>query len=375
MLERGKISPVQMALFMNPAISATALLLVPSITAKHAHQDLWLSPIWASFIGYFIVFVSYQLNKLFPNQTIIEYSQQIVGKFFGKIIGVILLLFYLHITGVIVREYGEFVSGASLFHTPMAVIIGTMVLVCSLAVRGGIEVIGRAGEIIVPVVLLLYVIIFILLIKDLEIKNMFPIMEKGITPSLMGSVSPQSWFSEFILISFLLPYVTDRKRGMKWGMISVFSVTVLLVLTNIMDLLLFGNMTASLTYPVMVAARYISIADFLEHLESIVMAIWISGTFIKITVFYYAITLGTAQLLKLSDFRPLILPIGFLILLFGLWSSNNLEELSLFLGTSGAIYILSIQIIIPVFLLLTGFIRNKVQQGKGNNENEAPVNH
>ncbi|MFC4799732.1 endospore germination permease [Neobacillus sp. GCM10023253] len=374
MLEQGKISPVQMALLMIPAIIATVLLLVPSITAKHAHHDLWLSPIWASGTGFFVVFLSYQLNKLFPKQTIIEYSEQILGKIFGKLIGGIFLFFYLHITGIIVREYGEFVSGAALFHTPMGVIIGTMVVVCSFAVLGGLEVMGRASEIIVPVVVLLYILLFILLIKDLEVNNLFPIMEKGIMPSLMGSIVPQSWYSEFILVSFLLPYVTNQKKGVKWGFIAVFIVLFLMVLTNIMTLLLFGNLTASLTYPVMVAARYISIADFLEHLESIVMAIWIAGTFIKITVFYYALALGTAQWLKLSDYRPIVLPIGFLILLQGLWAARDLQELSHFLATSGAIYILSIQVILPVILLMTASIRKKLGQRKGNKQNETPVN-
>lgn len=374
-MESGKISPVQLALLMNPAVSATVLLLVPSITAKHAHQDLWLSPILASLIGFFTVFIAYQLNKLFPNETIIQYSEHILGKVLGKLLGVIFLLFYLHITGIIVREYGEFVSGTSLFHTPMVVIIGTMVLVCSFAVRGGLEVMGRSAEIIVPVVILLYVLIFILLIKDLEVKNLFPVLEKGIKPSIMGSIVPQSWFSEFILISFFLPYVKTRKKGMQWAMISVLSVMVLMVLTNIMNLLLFGKLTASLTYPVMVAARYISIAEFLEHLESIVMAIWIGGTFIKITVFYYALVLGTAQWLKLSDYRPVVLPIGFLILLNGFWSAQSLQELSHFLATSAAFYFLSVQVVVPVILLVLAFIRDKVHKKKGKNQNDASVHY
>ncbi|WP_284035395.1 endospore germination permease [Neobacillus sp. 114] len=375
MLEQGKISPVQMALLMIPAIIATVLLLVPSITAKHAHHDLWLSPIWASVTGFFVVFLSYKLNKLFPKQTIIEYSEHALGKILGKLVGGIFLFFYFHATGIMVREYGEFVSGAALFHTPMAVIIGTMVLVCSFAVLGGLEVMGRASEIIVPVVILLYILLFILLIKDLEVKNLFPIMEKGFRPSLMGSIVPQSWYSEFILVSFLLPYVTNQKKGFKWGLIAVFIVLFLMVLTNIMTLLIFGNLTSSLTYPVMVAARYISIADFLEHLESIVMAIWIAGTFIKITVFYYVLALGTAQWLKLSDYRPIVLPIGFLILLQGLWAARDLQELSHFLATSGTIYILSIQVVIPFILLLCASIRKKLGQRKGNKQNETPVNH
>ena len=50
----------------------------------------------------------------------------------------------------------------------------------------------------------------------------------------------------------------------------------------------------------MQVAEYINIADFFEHVESVVMAIWVVGAFIKISAFYYAAALGTAQWLNLS---------------------------------------------------------------------------
>ncbi|WP_223594148.1 GerAB/ArcD/ProY family transporter [Neobacillus bataviensis] len=365
MLEQGKISALQMAIMMNPTILATGLLLVPAITAKSAKQDLWLSPIWASFMGFMIVFVAYRLHKFYPNETIFEYSEQILGKILGKILGLILVFYYFHVTGIIVREYGEFVSGTFLHHTPMVVVFSTMIIVSSMAVYGGLEVIGRCSEMIVPVLLVLYLVIFVMLIKDLDMKHLFPMLENGLGPSLKGSVVLQSWFSEFILVSFFFPYLRDRNKGMKWAMISVLSVMFYMVLTNVMSLLLFGKMTALLTYPVMVAARYISIADFLAHLESIVMAIWVAGTFVKITVFYYVLVLGIAQWLKLSDFRPIVLPTGFLLILFGIWSAPNLQVLSHFLSSSGAFYLLSVQAGIPVFLLTIAWLKKKRQQMKG----------
>ncbi|MDP4104368.1 MAG: endospore germination permease [Bacillota bacterium] len=364
MIEKGKISSLQMAIMMNPTIIATVLLLVPAITAKHAKQDMWLSPIWASLIGFFAVFLAYKLNKLYPQYTLIEYCEPILGKVLGKIVGALYLFFYLHLSGMVVREYGEFVSGTFLPHTPILFVFGTMLLVCSFAVYGGLEVIGRCSEIIVPVVLLLYLVIFIMLIKDFHIRNMFPLMENGITPSIVGSIVPQCWFSEYILVAFFFPYLTDQQKGLKWGMISVTSVLFLMVLTQFTSLFLFGRLTSVLTYPVMVAARYISLAEFMEHLEAIVMAIWVAGTFIKITVLYYVLALGTAQWLKLSDFRPIVFPIGFLLLIFGVWAAPNLDELSHFISTSAPFYLFSIQIFVPLILLLIALVRKRKQPNK-----------
>ncbi|MED4225015.1 endospore germination permease [Neobacillus cucumis] len=365
MIERGKISSIQMAVMMNPTILATVLMLVPAITAKHAKQDLWLSPIWASVTGFIIVYIAYRFHKLYPKETLIQFSELILGKVIGKIIAASYLLFYMHITGIITREYGEFVSGTFLHLTPMVVVLGSMVMVSAFAVYGGLEVIGRCAEIIVPVVTLLYLTIFVLLFKDLDMSHMFPILENGLAPSLLGSIVPQCWFSEYFLISFFLPYLTDQEKGLKWGMISVFSVMLIMVITNIMTLLLLGKLNSVVTYPVMIAARYISIADFFEHLEAVVMAIWVAGAFVKITVFYYVLVLGMAQWLKLKDFRPLVLPTGVLLVIIGQWSASSLQELSQFLSSTATFYVLSFQLGLPIILLLIALIKNRSKQMKG----------
>ncbi|WP_018130339.1 GerAB/ArcD/ProY family transporter [Effusibacillus pohliae] len=359
MIEKGRISAFQMAIMMYPTILATAVITLPTITAKYAKQDMWLSPVWASFVGLFTVYITGRLDKLYPQETIIQYSGHILGRIPGKILGFIYLLFYLHNTGIIAREFGDFVFSTFLTLTPIIVIIGSMALVFAFAVRGGIEVLARSAQIFVPINTVLIIVIFILLIPDLKTKNILPVMEEGILPSIKGAIAPQGWFSEYFLISFLMPFLVDREKGIKWGMISVLAVTLTMILVNIMVLLLFGESTANLTYPVTAAARYISIAGFFEHLEVIVMAIWVTGTFVKMSVFYYALVLGTAQWLNLSDYRPIVLPLGFLVVLISTWSASNMAEMGHFLEKSDPFYLTTAQTVIPLLLLLIAVVRNK----------------
>jgi spore germination protein KB len=365
MIEKGKISAFQMGVIMYPTIVTTALLLVPTVTATAAHRDFWISPIWASLNGLFTVFVAVKLSKHYPDKTLFEYVELIIGRFPGKVLGLIFLLFFLYQSGFIVREYGEFVVGVFLSRTPLSVIMGTMMLVCAMNVRGGLEVIGRSAQMFVPIVLFLFVWIVILLIPDLDSNNMLPVMEDGLGPSLLGSLVPLGWFGEFILVAIMLPYVADRQKGMKWGMISVLTVMLTMVITNIASLFLFGDSTTTYVYPVMVAARYISVADFFQHLEAVVMAIWVMGMFIKISMFFYTIVLGTAQWLKLSDYRPITLPIGFIVLLFGLWVSPSLQEMVHYISTISPFYLLTFQTAIPTLLLIIALIRKTFQYRKG----------
>ncbi|MEH6996417.1 endospore germination permease [Neobacillus drentensis] len=359
-MEKGKISSLQMAIMMYPTIVATAILGVPAITAKYAKNDLWLSPVLASFIGFVTVYIVHQLHKLFPNQSVIQFSEQIVGRFGGKMLGFLFLFFYIPIVGQLIRSYGEFIVDSFLFKTPISLVMGSMLLLCAFVVNGGIEVLGRVAELFFPILIIGLIILITFLSPDFEFKNIFPMFEGGMMPSIKGAIVPGAWFTEFFLLIFLLPFLADQEKGMKYGMMSVFAVMMTLVVVNLTVYFVLGETTSSKTYPMMNAVRYISLADFFENLESITMALWILGAFVKISVFYYVAALGTAQWLNLSDYRPVIWPLGILFVEFSFWSFPSAMETSRYDFIAFPIYGFLMQTVIPLFLLVIAVVRKRL---------------
>lgn len=359
MMEKGKISALQMAMMIYPTIVATAVLSVPSITTKYAHQDLWLSPIFASFFGIVTVYIAFKLHKLYPKLTVIQISEQIIGQIPGKILSFFILLFYIQSTGQIVRDYSDFLVGSFLFKTPMIVISASMMFLCAMVVYGGIEVLGRIAQIFFPAFVIPLLLFMILLSPDYQFGNILPILERGLVPPIKGGLVPAGWFTEFFLIIFLLPFLTDKKKGMKYGIMTVFAVMITLVLVNFIVILVLGTTTDYKEYPLMVAGRYASLADFFENLESIIMAVWILGAFVKISVFYYAATIGTAQWLNLSDYRPILWPLAILIVEFSFWSMPSTMEMARYNTGTFPPYGFLIQTLIPLFLLIIGFFRKR----------------
>jgi spore germination protein KB len=111
------------------------------------------------------------------------------------------------------------------------------------------------------------------------------------------------------------------------------------------------------------ASRYISFADFFEHVESAVMAVWIVGAFVKISVFYYVSALGTAQWLNLSDYRPVVWPVGILIVVFSLWSLPNSIDVSRNDINVFPLQGILMQTIIPILLLVIAVVRKRNRKG------------
>jgi spore germination protein KB len=362
-MEKGKISSLQMAIMMYPTIVATVIISVPAITAKYAHNDLWLSPIIASVNGFVTVYIAFQLHKFYPQLTVIQFSEKIMGRFVGKMIGFLILFFYIQSTGQILRSYSELLVSSFLLKTPISVIMITMILLCGIVVSCGIEVLGRAAQVFMPAFFIPLLIFIFLLSPEYHFKNIFPILADGLLPPIKGAMTPLSWFSEFFLIIFLLPFLSDVKKGKRFGMITVIAVMMTLVAVNLMVLFVLGSTTSTWTYPLITAGRYIGIADFFENLESIAMAVWILGAFIKISVFFYACAIGTAQWLKLSDYRPIVWPLGILFVEFGFWGLPNSNDYSRFLMTTLPFYGTFMQTVIPLFLLIIAAIKNRKRNG------------
>ncbi|MGG1661073.1 GerAB/ArcD/ProY family transporter [Brevibacillus sp. NRS-1366] len=363
MLRQEKISAGQLGLMMFFAVAASAVTNVPGITGKYAQNDLWLSPIWASIIGYLTVYIAFSLNKLYPNQSVIQYSQTILGWFPGKLVGLLLILFYLHLTGLVVRGYAEFVVGNFLTRTPISVVMISMVMVNAMAVKGGVEVIGRTSQLFF-LIFLLPVTLMPLLFQDMKLQYLFPMFEHGLTPSLLGSLVPQAWFSEFFLMAFFLPFVSNREKSLRSGMVSVFGIMILLTTINFFILFVLGRQASDFLYPVMIAFRYISVADFFQNLDSVVMGIWIIGMFQKISVFYYASVIGTSQWLGLKDYRPLVLPFGILIMVMGFWSVPNQLKASGFDVLAFPYYGPLVQTLFPLSLLTFAIWQKRGRQKK-----------
>jgi spore germination protein KB len=361
-MEKGKISSLQMALMIYPAVMATIILSVPSITAKYAATDFWISPIIAAIPGFATVYIVYKLHELYPKQTVIQYSEEIIGKYAGKIIGFIILFYGLSSTGHVVRQYSDIITNSFLDKTPAVVIISTMIFTCALAVRGGIEVLGRASQIFVPLFILPQVVIILLLLPQFEYRNIFPILADGILPPMKGAIMPSLWFTQLFLLSFFFPFLVDVKKGKKYSMLSIVAIMVSLIIVDLAVLFILGPSVHTKLYPLMDVIKYIRIGEFFENLEAIIMAIWIVGTFVKISVFYYALALGTAQWLNLSSYRSIVWPLGILITIFSFWSLPS----SMALGNLTSVVPMGyfVHIMIPLLLLGVALIRKRSQKRK-----------
>ncbi|XRG79881.1 GerAB/ArcD/ProY family transporter [Rossellomorea sp. GAMAL-10_SWC] len=189
-------------------------------------QDAWISLIISIFIGCMVFFVQIKLFEIFPEYPLTKYVQFILGKYAGKILAMIYIIFFIYIAGRILRDLEDLLT-MTLFTASSLISIGIlMLLVVIYGLFKGIETFARTIEF-----LFLFLIMFILLIFGFEfisnvyqINNLRPVLENGWEPVIkaifpLGIMFP---FGEIITFTMILPHLHKKETAFKVSMPAMF---------------------------------------------------------------------------------------------------------------------------------------------------------
>jgi len=339
---------------------ATLILPVPTIITIHARQDAWLSVILATVAGLLIARLVTTLSLRFPDRTIFEYPAEILGRWPGKLVSCLYILWLIHINAGVVRQFGEFLAIGFLPDTPVIFFTLTLVAVAAYAVRNGLEAFTRINEILFSLIIFFLVISILLTIKDASLYRLLPVGDASVISIVKGAVVPAAWFGEIVLISALIPYLTRARDAHRVAAGAVLVSGIVLLLIVVDAIILMGpDIVDEINYSGLQVYRSVNIADFLSRLEALGMVNWIMGGFVKVAFFYWATVLGIAQVMELKDYRPLVLPVGVLILGISVLNHEDAMDIQRFITLTFPPFVGVFAVVWPLILLVADFVRGK----------------
>jgi spore germination protein KB len=367
MLEAGKIDSKQAIFLMVSMVIATAYVFITSSTTRLARQDNWISMLLAILVALLIVWLVVNLSLRFPGKTLFQYPEVILGRWPGKVVALLYIWFYIHINAEIIREYGTFLVTAFMPETPMIVFELMIMALAAYAVRNGLEVFTRVNQVILPIIFVSIAILVVLGSQEMDLKRLLPVyIDNGAVPIIKGAVTPALRMGEIVTMAVLIPYLNKTKQAYRIALTAT-SITGFLLLTAVVtDLATYGpEVNAGWFFPELNTVRMIHLANFLERMEAFIMVIWVAGALIKISVYYWAAALGAAQWLELKDYKPLVLPLGIILLALSIMIHDSVMDLFVYTGTFVSPVLAIFEVVIPLILLVIAVIR-----GQGMNQNQ-----
>jgi spore germination protein KB len=328
-----------------------------------SEYDTWIVMCLGGLGGIILTLLYHSLAIRRPNEYFVHYGKTILPTWLHVPLMVVFIFFFLHLGAFILREFEDFMVQTYLPSTPNAAVGIIFGFVIVFTVRLGIETLFRTAQ------GLFFLIIAASLIQNFFVSKEFEwgrlmafVTNHQLEGVLKGSYLITPWFGEIVLILFFYPLIAKQEKTFK----SIFGATLFsLLMINLFVislLLLFGpKLSTHMTYPSLEMVRFISIAGFIENLDPLLIAIWSTTVFLKVSIIFYVANLILAQLCKLKDYRPLTLSLGLVMLVLSLKMAETTADLNDFFESSWATFAYFVELI-PAIYLLVDTIKLKLKQ-------------
>ncbi|WP_066052546.1 GerAB/ArcD/ProY family transporter [Robertmurraya korlensis] len=299
-------------------------------TGNDAKQDAWIALGVAMIFGLGIGLFFHFLLSRAPGKNLFEIFQLCLGKWMGGALIIMYILYFIYIASRVLRDFCELITSFIFEQTPVEFVAITMVVVIIYMLYLGIEVMGRTSEIFIPYFFSFIIIIGIAVFisGEMEFTNLLPILGEGIKP-VVKAVFPQLLtfpFGELIAFTLIIPYTSEFKKSKKIILLAVFASGLILIYNAILQIATLGvQMRARSNFPLLSSAREISLLEFIERVDLIVVFIVMYGIIIKVGVFFYGALKGL-ELLSKRPYRMHVVPLGAIITFLSVKISDNFAE-------------------------------------------------
>ncbi|MDQ7096393.1 endospore germination permease [Desulfosporosinus sp. PR] len=304
-----KISTHQFMTLGAAVLVGTTFLPIPSIVAAAGGRDGWMSvlPGFAAGIPFGLMVLS--LMERYPEKNLLHISETILGKWIGKLIGIIYILISGYFGGLLLGQVGDVFQSSIMPLTPIsAFLLGGLFLVCYL-VLSGIEVFARFSEVVFPLVVIALLLNVSLAVPRIEQGELLPILSEGLKPIFFAGIKVIPYSMNYILfIAGILPFLPTSKQELSqlkaklWR--AVFLAGILDTLVALIELLVFGpTETVRLVYGLLALGKMVEISRTVSGVESLFLVVWLGALIIKIGSCFYVSIWGVETVFGIKGLK------------------------------------------------------------------------
>lgn len=343
-----------------------AIIYLPGIA--EAGRDLWVSLFLASSFGYIVVYAHYLPLSMCPGCSL----PQAINKYWGKIIGTFVNLYYLlffYFLCILIVADVFFFGKVTMPETPPFIFIIFFLVPALYAAKLGLETLARFTEFILPFIVLTYILMKLLILPKMEFINLLPIMEYGMGPVLEGAIPNLNFpYAQLLPVVFFYKYVVtekeNKKRFLYFFFAAIFLNSLLLLIRTITSISAFEiNVLKNMTYPPYSTIRLIEVGEVIERVDSMLFGTFYATTFLKFSITFFVICQIISDHFEAGAPKDFATP---MLVLIGVSMPFLIPRFDIILGSVVPyLYVFSpIFFTIPILLFITIKVKNRKKHGQ-----------
>lgn len=357
--DNDKISPRQYTTLIIATIIGAGVLAMPRGVVEKAGSDGWLVTIAG---GLAVLLATCMLNKLalmFPRDTFVTFSQQIVGKWLGLMLSITFVVYFFLVAVYEVRLVGDISNVFLLDNTPMQAVMFFYLWLTIMGARGGIEGMVRICQLLAPIIIIVVIFIGFLVFPQLDLSKLQPVLHTPPQTLTRAIFTTSLSYLGFEMILFLVPSLAKPQDAIKNAALGVSIVIGLYTFIVVVSLALFGATDIKkITWSMITAVKMIDFPGAVfDRLESIFLSVWVMAAFTTSIVYTYFAVQATALIAGFREFKPVLYFI--MPFIYGLALVPEHVETTSAFGSNLGKYGFILVTVVPLILLMIARLRKK----------------
>lgn len=290
----------------------------------NAGNAAWLLVIFLSILAFILFYAISHIYK--RNESILEIAENTGGKTFKIITGLSATAFILLKLSGHIKLFIESIQIVLLNNTPTEIIILLLAITLIIGARSGIESLSIISGLFLPVVITVLIAFLVLLVPNIDIKNLTPVLGNGAKSIFVDSLNLLSLFGDLFILNFLLPYCKEKdalsKSGYKTIIINgIIFLAFMLVYASVFPY----PVSSEFIIPIFQLTRIVEIGDFFGRFEAFFEFVWAISFFIYAAINIWILSIIWQKTFNLKYYQPLTLPMTVFSIGIGFLQPNMLE--------------------------------------------------
>lgn len=322
MNSNDKISSYQVGVLVYLTVLGVGILTLPASMAKEVENDGWILAILAGLLCIGLVYIMCKVGEKFPQNGLVGTLKILFGKFFGVILAIPILFYFLLFASLETRIFGETVKLFLLSRTPLEFIMLPLVIVAIILARLGIEPVVRFFEAVTPTILFALVVLAVIAITNTDFSNLKPVFSHDILSFAMGVKSALFAYAGFEVLLIVFPFIKEPNKAFKASRNAIFLLIIAYVVVIVESYAKFGvKLAQSFMYPTMSMIKASDVPGaFIERIEGLLEALWVLFVYTSIVSLLYSLSVVAKDIfghIEAKHFLAIFLPFIYLTSLIG----------------------------------------------------------
>lgn len=361
-----QITTFQFLLLVTLFTIGTTVLVIPSTLIEYSQADAWVSVLVGMGIGVLLVGLYCKLAGQYPDLDWVALNEKLLGRWLGAACSLFWVLTALISVPEVLYYMGQFMVTQIMPETPALAFNLIFAVITAIGVHLGVVTMGRAAQIFLPVVIGLFLFLLVMLTPEMRFENLQPVLSTSWNKIIHGGILYAS-YSGFPLVFLLMIFPVRVNRKDKAGRAFIAGVVfggIFLLIITAAAVLVIGESAASEMYPSYVLAKKFNIGGFITRLEVFMATIWFITLYCKLVLYFYAGTAGLARILRVSDYRVLLVPLTIISVILSVSVYPDTIYQAEWDAKIWPFYVATSGLLFPALLLLISLIRKNLLRKK-----------